>query len=139
MAVAPASTAALIFSLSSSAAPWLDIGGRVVASSKGSPALSSASAALNFSRNLSAISSATMSRLDATQHWPPLFIRPQTAHGTVLSRSASSRTISASEPPSSMVDFLRFLPARAATTLPAPSLPVSDTPRTRGSSISRLI
>ena len=57
MAVAPASTAALIFSFSSSAAPWLDIGGSVVAASNGSPALSPASAALNFSKNSSAISS----------------------------------------------------------------------------------
>ena len=40
-----------------------------------------------------------------------LFILAQTAHATVLSRSASSSTMKASLPPSSIVDFLRFRPA----------------------------
>jgi hypothetical protein len=63
-----------------------------------------------------------MNRLAATQHWPVLFILPQTAHLTVLSSSASSSTMKASLPPSSMVDFLRFCPPGgdnpAGSTLP---------------------
>ena len=139
IAFAPASTAALICAYRSSAAFWLHIGASVVASSNGSPAFSSDIASWNFARNSSAISSTTTIRFEATQHCPPLKTRPCTAHSTVLSRSQSASAMKASEPPSSRVDFLRFLPARAATTAPAPSLPVNATPRTRGSSISMLI
>jgi hypothetical protein len=39
---------------------------------------------------------------------PVLFILAHNAHSTVLSRSASSSTMKASLPPSSIVDFLRF-------------------------------
>jgi len=75
-----------------------------------------------------------MKTLSATQHCPVLFILAQTAHLTVLSRSASSSTMKASLPPSSIVDFLRFWPALAATLFPASTLPVNATPLMRGSS-----
>ena len=115
----------------------MDRGPSVVASSIGSPGLSAASAVWNLSRKRSASSSTTMKRFAATQHWPVLFILPQTAHLTVLSRSASSSTMKASLPPSSIVDFLRFCPALPATILPASTLPVNATPLIRGSSITR--
>jgi hypothetical protein len=41
-----------------------------------------------------------------------------------------------SEPPSSSTIFLRLRPAISATAAPARSEPVSETPRTRGSSIT---
>ena len=78
-----------------------------------------------------------MNRLAAQQVWPVLYIRPQTAHLTVWSRSASSRTMNASLPPSSIEDTLRFFPARAAMLRPAATLPVSATPLMRGSSTTR--
>jgi hypothetical protein len=40
-----------------------------------------------------------------------------------------------SEPPSSSTTFFRFLLATAATADPARSLPVTETPHTRGSAI----
>lgn len=78
-------------------------------------------------------------RLDAQQTWPPFQWRPNTAHATVLSMSASASTTKASAPPSSIVDFFSALPAWAATIAPAPSDPVSATPWTRGSSRIRPI
>ena len=77
-----------------------------------------------------------MKRLAAQQVWPVLNIRPQTAHLTVWSRSASSSTMNASLPPSSIEDGFRFLPARAAILRPAATLPVSATPLMRGSSMT---
>ena len=74
-----------------------------------------------------------MMRLDEQQTCPPFQWRPNTAHFTALSRSASSSTMKASEPPSSIVDFFSALPAWAATRAPAPSEPVRATPCTRGS------
>ena len=89
---------------------------RVVDSSIGSPGLSAASAAWNLSRKRSASDSTTMKRLAATQDCPVLLIFAHTAHLTAPSRSASSSTMKASLPPSSIVDFFRFCPARPATT-----------------------
>ena len=51
-----------------------------------------------------------MNRFAAQQVCPVLYIRPHTAHLMVCSRSASSRTMNASLPPSSIEDGLRFLP-----------------------------
>src|ERR1700689_5795597 len=68
---------------------------------------------------------------------PSLYIRPQTAHLTVCSRSASSSTMKASLPPSSIEDGLRFVPARAAMLRPAATLPVSATHLMRGLSAKR--
>ena len=65
-----------------------------------------------------------------------LFIRPKTARSTVSSMSASSSTMNGSLPPSSMIVFLTFSPARSATRAPAASLPVNDTPCTRSSSMT---
>ena len=79
---------------------------------------------------------ASSSRATASCRRPVLFILAQTAQATVLSRSASSSTMKASLPPSSIVDFLRFCPALAATLFPAPTLPVNATPLIRGSSIT---
>ena len=50
-----------------------------------------------------------MNRFAAQQVWPVLYIRPQTAHLMVCSRSASSRTIKASLPPSSIERWLEIL------------------------------
>jgi hypothetical protein len=95
----------------------VDRGPRVVFSSIGSPGLRAVSAAWNFSRNLSASLSTTMKRLAAQQVCPALYIRPQTAHLTVCSRSASSRTMKASLPPSSIDETLRFLPGASGDAL----------------------
>src|SRR5580658_9653963 len=121
----------------SSKADSVDNGPSVVFSSIGSPALSAARAAWNSARNLSATLSTTMNRLAAQQVCPVLYIRPQTAHLTACSRSASSRTMNASLPPSSIEDTLRFCPALDAMLLPAATLPVSATPLIRGSSTTR--
>ena len=86
-------------------------------------------------RNLSSIDSTTMNRLDAMQVCPLFPNRPSKAMPTVWLRSASSKTMNASLPPSSIVDFFRFLPARDASASPARSDPVRATPFTRGSSI----
>src|ERR1035438_1160234 len=136
--VAPLATARLTWPSSFTRAASVDRGPSVVALSIGSPGWSAASALWNLSRKRSASSSTTMKRFAATQHWPMLFILAQTAHLTVLSRSASSSTMKASLPPSSIVDFLRFCPALSATFFPASTLPVNATPLIRGSSITRL-
>ncbi len=76
-----------------------------------------------------------MNRLAALQAWPPFSIRPTTAASTTDGRSSVSSTRYASEPPSSSTTFLRCCPASAATAVPARSLPVTETPRTRGSAM----
>ena len=76
-----------------------------------------------------------MIRLAALQAWPALPIRPATAALTVLVTSSLSSTMKGSEPPSSRTTFLRLRPATSATAAPARSLPVTDTPATRGSAI----
>ena len=74
-----------------------------------------------------------MIRLAALQACPALPIRPATAalHGRGM--SSVSSTMNGSEPPSSRMTFLRLRPAISATAAPARSLPVTDTPTTRGS------
>ena len=52
------------------------------------------------------------------------------------SKSASSRIIKASLPPSSIDDFFKFAPASAAIEAPPRSEPVKQTPTTRGSAIA---
>ena len=79
-----------------------------------------------------------MKRFAAQQVCPVLYMRPQTAHLMVCSRSASSSTMNASLPPSSIDDGFRFCPARAAMLRPAATLPVSATPLMRGSSTTWL-
>ena len=114
----------------------MDNGPRVVFSSIGSPAFRAASAAWNFSRNLSASLSTTMNRLAAQQVCPVLYIRPQTAHLMVWSRSASSSTMNASLPPSSIEDDLEVLvrpaprcsgPPRRCRSAPTPLIRGSST------------
>ena len=80
-----------------------------------------------------------MIRLAALQAWPALPIRPATAACTVLARSSLSSTMKGSDPPSSRTTFLRLRPATSATAAPARSLPVTDTPATRGSAIMSAI
>lgn len=82
--------------------------------------------------------STTMKRFAAQQVCPQLYIRPQIAHLIARSRSASSSTMNASLPPSSMEDGFRFCPAHDARLRPAATLPVNATPRTRGSSTTCL-
>ena len=60
-----------------------------------------------------------------------------TATSMVRSRSASSRTMNGSEPPSSSTNFLHTLPAAQATLCPARTLPVNVTARMRASAMSR--
>ena len=69
------------------------------------------------------------------QAWPALPIRPATASFTVLAMSSLSSTMNGSDPPSSRTTFLRLRPATSATAVPARSLPVTETPATRGSAI----
>ena len=76
-----------------------------------------------------------MNRFAALQAWPVLDIRPRVAAFTVASMSSVSSTMKASEPPSSRTTFLRLRPATSATAAPARSLPVRETPCTRGSAI----
>ena len=64
-----------------------------------------------------------------------LDIRPRVADFTVASMSAVSSTMNASDPPSSRTTFFRLRPAISATAEPARSLPVSETPCTRGSAM----
>src|SRR5262249_48226048 len=85
--------------------------------------------------NFSATASTTMNRLAAMQLWPLLTRRASAATLAATSRSASSRTMNGSLPPSSSTVFFRAFPARSATLLPASSLPVSVTAAMRGSSI----
>ena len=90
---------------------------------------------MNSRRKSSYTASATIIRLDALQACPPFSIRPAAAVLATAGRSAPSRTMNGSEPPSSSTTFFRFCPAAAATAAPARSLPVTDTPVTRGSAI----
>ena len=133
---APPATARCTWSSSLSSASFDDRGASVVCLSIGSPGLKFSRADWNFSRKRSASASTTMKRFDAVQACPALPMRPLTADLTALSRSASSSTMKASLPPSSIVVFFRFCPALAATTAPAASLPVRATPRMRGSSMT---
>jgi hypothetical protein len=113
----------------------VDNGPSVVLSSIGLPAFSAPRAFLNSARNLSATASTTMKRLAAQQVCPQLYIRPHTAHLMVCAMSASSSTMKASLPPSSIDDGFRFFPALAAIVRPAAVLPVSATPLIRRSSM----
>ena len=76
-----------------------------------------------------------MKRLAALQAWPAFSIRAATAALTTRGRSSVSSTMNASEPPSSSTTFFRCWPASAATAVPARSLPVTETPATRGSAM----
>ena len=74
-------------------------------------------------------------RLGELQACPAFDSRAAAAVRATRAMSASSSTISGSEPPSSSTDFVRCSAAVRATAAPARSLPVRDTPRTRGSAI----
>ena len=113
-----------------------DIGPMAVASSRGSPTRSPATASANRRVNSDATEEWTTNRLAARQLWPPLRNRERTAEATATSRSASPSTTNGSDPPSSSTLFFTAAPAAAATADPARSLPVSVTAATRGSSIS---
>ena len=76
-----------------------------------------------------------MNRFALMQDWPLLSIRLDTAAATVESMSADGMTMNGSLPPSSRTLVLTFWPARAPTSRPAGSLPVSVTARTRSSSM----
>ena len=77
-----------------------------------------------------------MKRLTAMQLCPEFTSRAEAAVRAAASRSASARTMKGSLPPSSRTVFLSSRPAAAATSLPARSLPVRVTARTRGSAIN---
>ena len=70
------------------------------------------------------------------QIWPWCMNEPNVAAFTACSMSASSRTISASLPPSSTQHFLSSPPALAATCWPTAVEPVKLMPRTVGFEIS---
>ena len=76
-----------------------------------------------------------MNRLAALQAWPAFSIRASAASLATVATSSVSSTMNASEPPSSRTTFLRLAPAIDATAVPARSLPVTETPATRGSAI----
>jgi hypothetical protein len=71
-----------------------------------------------------------MKRLAAMQDWPLLRLRAVTAVRAASPMLADGMTMKGSLPPSSSTTFLSALPARSATSRPAPSLPVSVTART---------
>ncbi len=97
----------------------------VVVSSIGSPAINvSAIACLNFAINLSTRWASMIKRFEAIQLCPIFKKRPCTAPATTKSIFALSKTIKASEPPSSNTNFFSSEPAIDATFLPAASLPV---------------
>jgi len=77
-----------------------------------------------------------MNRLAAIQACPLFFVRASTPTLAARSRGASSRTTKGSLPPSSRTDGLRCLPAVSATALPARTLPVRVTARTRSSAMA---
>ena len=77
-----------------------------------------------------------MKRLAAMQLCPLFTSRAAAAVVAARGRSASSRTMNGSLPPSSSTVFLSSRPARSATWLPARSLPVSVTARMRASAMS---
>ncbi len=79
--------------------------------------------------------SMTIIRLLELQAWPTFSIRVTQAVSAAVSTSGVSRMMYGSDPPSSRTTFFRLRPASAATTVPARSDPVSDTPRSRGSAI----
>jgi hypothetical protein len=103
----------------------------------GSPTRNAAAASTKRRSKSSAIGSATMNRFAAIHDWPLLIIRAFTAILIASSRSALGITTNGSLPPSSSTVFLIRAPACAATCVPAPSLPVSVTATTRGSSMTR--
>ena len=76
-----------------------------------------------------------MNRLAAMHDWPLLMMRAFTAVATAVGRSALGKTMNASLPPSSSTLFLMCLPAAAAMSRPAPSLPVTVTAATRSSAM----
>ncbi len=77
----------------------------------------------------------TIIRLLELQAWPTFSIRVIHAVLAAALTSTASRMMYGSDPPSSRTTFFRFRPAVSATTVPARSEPVSDTPRSRGSAI----
>ena len=77
-----------------------------------------------------------MNRLAAMQLWPLLIRRASAATCAAFTRSASSSTMNGSLPPSSSTVFFKCRPACCATWLPARSLPVSVTARTRASAMT---
>ena len=77
-----------------------------------------------------------MNRFAALQDCPVLSRRPATAASTASSMLSVPSRMNGSDPPSSSTTFFRLRPAISATAAPARSEPVSETPRTRGSSIA---
>ncbi len=75
-------------------------------------------------------------RLAEVQTWPLLRNRAQAAPGTATSRSASSKTISGSIPPSSRLTRFSCSAARTAMRVPTAVDPVNAMHATRGSSTS---
>src|SRR5438093_1327831 len=119
----------------SSRRSWRACGPTCVSGLSGSPIRRDRMSATNRSRKGSATASTTMKRLAAMQLWPLLMRRASAAVRAAAATSASSRTTNGSLPPSSSTVFLSSRPACSATRLPARSLPVSVTPRTRGSAM----
>ena len=134
--VAPFDTASCTWASRFSAALRDTIG--LYASSESSPAGRGVIAAARFTRaatKSSYTSFMTIIRLLELQAWPTFSIRVAQAVSAAPSTSGLSRMMYGSDPPSSSTTFLRLRPACAATTVPARSEPVSDTPRSRGSAI----
>lgn len=61
---------------------------------------------------------------------------PETANFTAYFKSASSKTTKGSEPPNSITDFFKYLPAVSEILDPALALPVKLIPLTKGDSAS---
>src|SRR5699024_9690617 len=118
-----------------SRAPTEDSGPTSTSSSWGSPSRALRQTSTTVATKASLRSRRTNMRLGEWQAWPAFDSRAVAAIGPPRSMSASSGTSSGSEPPSSCTDFVTFAPAFSATAAPALSLPVSETPRARGSAI----
>ena len=77
-----------------------------------------------------------VARFAALQDCPVLSRRPATAASTASSMLSVPSRMNGSDPPSSSTTFFRLRPAISATAAPARSEPVSETPRTRVSSMA---
>ena len=112
------------------------IGPMTVAGSRGSPIGTPGTASARMPSSVGYTERATSRRGPPMQNWPVLKTKPLMTAPTAFSRSASSKTMWAAFPPSSMVTGLSASPATLATCRPIAVEPVKatlSTPRWRSS------
>ena len=91
-----------------------------------SPGGTARSFSTSFASNPSAMASATYTRSIAQHVWPELRNAPHSTPELATSRSASSRTIAASCPPSSITTGVRCFAAASAMRRPVPGEPMKQ-------------